>query len=164
MESNFTRNRKQLVLTSVSVLISILIIANISVSGLEYTQIEANLIGGFIVDLAWDDKDRLVRVWTNMTNYEISDEYFTMSLINPENKTVVQNNIEVFSTNQNGIVNFGSMVVYMVNELDICAYELGEDATQCSNVIIGNYEIQIATKDRSVVDSETFTIIDTRNV
>ena len=163
MEKKFAPIQNLLALPSVSLLILILT-TNISVYGLESTIIETELIGGSLVDLAWEDKDRLVRVWANVTNYDLNDEYFTMNLINPENEIVHQNKIEVFSTAQHGIINFGSMVVYMVNDLDICAHELDENETQCSNVITGKYEIQISTKDSSVIDSETFSIIDTRKV
>ena len=76
------------------------------------------------IDLAWEDKDRMVRVWAQVTNYDLGDGYFTMSITNPNGDTVRDNNIEVYSTATSGAVNFGSFVTYMVNDLDICQDEL----------------------------------------
>ena len=79
-------------------------------------------------------------------------------------ETVSESVINVQST-LTSLINFNSFVYYMINENDICADEReseNEIMTDCSNVMTGDYIIQIASKDQSITESEKFSIIDTR--
>ncbi len=54
------------------------------------------------------------------------------------------------------------MVGYLVNDADICSYDMSgadQDAV-CTDVMAGHYEIEITTKGGTVLGSEQIKIID----
>ena len=147
-----------------SLVFALSIFAVHTVHASESTQLDTTLVENSVFDLNWEEKDRVAQVFAQFENFDPTDEYFTMSVIQVESgDTVADSRINVYTTAE-GLVNFGSMVAYVVTDLDICAYEISEEESEpfCTNVMTGDYEIQIKTKDGSVVDSETITIIDSR--
>ena len=128
------------------------------------TTIITKLKSTDLIDIEWRDRDRMVRVWTLVLNFDVSDEYFVMNIVNPDGTIVRQENIEVYSTTESGIVHFGSIVTYIVDPLDVCADELEENANYCPKVLVGEYEMQVVTKDGTVVESQQFSVIDNRGV
>ncbi len=130
-----------------------------------FSTLDTTLVGSHVVDLNWDEKDRLVRVYAEFTNFDIRDGYFNMNIIQSSTgNTVASSEINVYSTSD-GKVDFNSFVLYMVNDRDICSYDMSdaEENVVCSDVITGDYEFKVTTLDSAVSSSEIFFIIDTRN-
>ena len=98
----------------------------------------------------------------NCSNFDTSEKYFNVNVIQSESgNTVSSSPVYVMSTSD-GVINFGSLVGYHVNDRDICSYDMSgadQDAV-CTDVIAGNYEIEITTKDGTVLASEQISIID----
>ena len=127
--------------------------------------LDLTLVGNSIIDLNSLEKDRMLRVYAEFVNFDPSDEYFLMEIIQEATgKTVSESVINVQSTSES-LINFNSFVYYMVNENDICADEIeskSEIQTDCSNIMTGEYLIKVISKDQNIIKTEKFSIIDTR--
>ncbi len=122
--------------------------------------------GNSEIDLAWDEKDRMIRTWTEFSNFNQNDGSFLMQIIQTETgKIVSESTINVMTNSQNASINFNTFVLYLVNAEDICQNDEFDaeimSLEQC-NTITGQYEMMVSTNDGVVVKSTTFTIIDTR--
>jgi hypothetical protein len=130
------------------------------------TQIALTSYGNTEVDLAWDDKDRVIRTWTQFSSFDPSDGSFSMQIIQQETgKVVSESSIKVMTTSQDSSIDFNSFVLYRVNAIDICQNEEFDPDTmpwQECNPLIGQYEMQISTNNGAVVESTPFTIVDSR--
>ena len=130
------------------------------------TQIALSSYGNTKIDLAWDEKDQMIRTWTEFSNFDPSDGSFDMQIVQKETgKVVSESSINVMTTSQNSSVDFNSFVLYMVNAQDICQNEEFDSSTmawQECNPLTGDYIMQVSTNDGSVVESTEFTIVDTR--
>ena len=128
-----------------------------------HTTITMTNVGNTEIDLDWEQKDRMVRSWTEFTKFNPNDGYFQMKIIQQEtSKVVSESTIQVMSTSVKHEINFNSLVLYMVNLQDICQNEDYEDtmSVQECNPLTGLYEMEISTRDGLVIDSITFTILD----
>ncbi len=129
-------------------------------------QISLTNAGNSEIDLAWEEKDRMIRIWTEFSNFNSNDGSFAVKIIQPETgKVVSDSTVQVITQSQSSAIDFKSFVMYMVNAEDICQNE-DFDAktsalTEC-DPLTGQYEMQISTKDGSAVESTTFTIVDSR--
>ncbi len=129
---------------------------------IESTQVDTTLIGSSVIDVRGNDGDRLVRVFAQFANFDTSEKYFNVNVINSESgNTVSSSPVYVMSTSD-GVINFGSLVGYHVNDRDICSYDMSEanEDAVCTDVMSGQYKIEIATKDGTVLASEQISIID----
>jgi len=129
-------------------------------------QISLTNTGSSEIDLAWDEKDRMIRTWTEFSNFNQNDGSFLMQIIQTETgKIVSESTINVMTNSQNASINFNTFVLYLVNAEDICQNDEVDaeimSLEQC-NTITGQYEMMVSTNDGVVVKSTTFTIIDTR--
>lgn len=127
--------------------------------------LDLTLVGNSVIDLNALEKDRMLRAYAEFVNFDPSDEYFLMEIIQEATgKTVSESVINVQSTSES-LINFNSFVYYMVNEHDICADEIeskNEIQTDCSNIMTGEYLIKVISKDQNIIKTEKFSIIDTR--
>jgi len=147
---------------SLALLATFSILAMPLAQAIESTQVDTTLIGSSVIDVRGDDGDRLVRVFAQFANFDTSEKYFNVNVINSESgNTVSSSPVYVMSTSD-GVINFGSLVGYHVNDRDICSYDMSEanEDAVCTNVMAGQYEIEIATKDGTVLASEQISIID----
>lgn len=123
-------------------------------------------VGNSEIDLAWEEKDRMVRVWTEFSNFNPNDGSFLMQIIQFETgKIVSESIINVMTNSQSTSINFRSFVLYAVNADDICQNEEFDADTmsfQECNPLTGKYEMMVSTNDGKIVKSTAFTIIDTR--
>ena len=130
----------------------------------ESLQLNTSLVGNAAFDLDWEDKDKLVRVYAQFANFDLDDKYFQMNIIQSETGNIVATSqIHVYSTAKD-VANFNSFVSYMVNDRDICTYDM-TDAEQdevCLDVMTGDYELQVTSRDGTVAASEAFSISDSR--
>jgi len=147
---------------SLALLATFSILAMPLAQAIESTQLDTTLIGNSVIDVRGEDGDRLVRVYAQFANFDISEKYFNVNVIQSESgNTVSSSQVNVYSTSD-GLINFGSMVGYLVNDADICSYDMSgadEDAI-CTDVMAGHYEIELTTKDGTVLGSEQIKIID----
>jgi len=155
--------------SSVYSLVAIFALATISVT-MAYasspTQIALTSVGNSEIDLAWNERDRLVRTWTEFSNFNPTDGSFVVKIIQSETgKVVSDSTVQVITQSQSSTIDFNSFVMYMVNAEDICQNE-NFDAktsawTEC-DPLTGQYEMQVSTNDGTVIGSTTFTIVDSR--
>ena len=130
------------------------------------TQITLTSLGNSEIDLAWNEEDRLVRTWTEFSNFNPNDGSFAVKIIQPDTgKVVSASTVQVITQSQSSAIDFNSSVMYMVNAEDICQNE-NFDAkasawTEC-DPLTGQYEMQVSTNDGTVLGSTTFTIVDSR--
>jgi hypothetical protein len=129
-------------------------------------QISLTNAGNSQIDLAWEEKDRMVRTWTEFSNFNPNDGSFGMQIIQSETgKIVSESTINVMTNSQNPLISFNTFVLYAVNAQDICQNDEFDaeimSLKEC-NPLTGQYEMMISTNDSTVVNSTPFTIIDTR--
>ena len=130
------------------------------------TEIELTSVGNTQVDLAWDKSERMISTWTSVSNYDKNDKSFTMKIVQEETGDVVaETPISVITNSQSSSIDFNLFIKYRVNAEDICQnekYDASQPALQECNPLTGSYEMQVSADDGSVVESTTFTIVDTR--
>jgi len=155
--------------SSVYSLVAIFALATISVT-MAYasspTQIALTSVGNSEIDLAWNEGDRLVRTWTEFSNFNPNDGSFVVKIIQSETgKVVSDSTVQLITQSQSSTIDFNSFVMYMVNAEDICQnkkFDAETSAWQECNPLTGQYEMHVSTNDGSVVGSTTFTIVDSR--
>src|SRR3972149_9909133 len=94
------------------------------------TQIALSSYGNTEIDLAWDEKDQMIRTWTEFSNFDPSDGSFDMQIVQKETGKVVSgSSISVMTTSKSSSIDFNSFVLYMVNAQDICQNEEFDPST-----------------------------------
>jgi len=130
------------------------------------TQITLTSYGNTEVDLAWDDNKQMISTWTSVSNFDPNDKSFTMQIVQTETGNVVaETPIIVLTNSQSSSIDFNVFIKYQVNAEDICQneeFDASIPSLQDCNPLTGQYEMQVSTNDGSVVESTTFTIVDTR--
>lgn len=130
------------------------------------SQIFLTNAGTSEIDLAWEDKDRMLRIWTEYHNFNPVDGSFDMKIIQTETgKVVSDSTINVMTNSQESLIHFNTFVLYAVNAEDICQneeYDARIMPLEECNPLTGEYEMQVSSIDGNTVSSSAFTIIDTR--
>ena len=129
-------------------------------------QISLTNAGSSEVDLAWQEKDRMIRTWTEFSNFNPNDGSFIMQIIQAETGRIVsESTINVMTNCQSDSISFNTFVLYAVNAQDICQneeFDAGIMSLKECNPLTGQYEMTVSTNDGTVVKSITFTIIDSQ--
>jgi len=119
------------------------------------------------IDLAWDEKDRILRIWTEVSNFNPDDKSFAMQIIQSETgKVVSESTINVMTNSENSVISFNTFVLYAVTVEDICQNDQFDAEIMSFEECIpltGQYEMQISTNDGAVSQSTPFTITDSRS-
>lgn len=130
------------------------------------SQILLTNAGNSEIDLAWEEKDRMLRVWTEFYNFNPVDGSFIMEIIHTETgKIVSDSTINVMTNSQKSSIHFNTFVLYAVNAEDICQneeYDARIMPVEECNPLTGEYEMQVSSLNGEAVSSSAFTIIDTR--
>lgn len=130
-------------------------------------QISLTNNGNSEIDLAWEEKDRMFRTWTEFYNFNPNDGSFIMKIIHSKTEKIVsESTINVMTNSQKSTINFNTFVLYAVNAIDICQNEEFDVETmpiEACNPLAGQYEMVVSTNDGSVVKSTPFTIINTQS-
>ena len=116
------------------------------------TQLTVTTVGSSVIDLNSLEKDRMVRVYAEFVDFDLSDGYFLMNIIQPSTGNILSESKIYVASTAEGMINFNSHVVYMISD----------KAIKTGNVMTGDYQMQITTKDGSAVEYIPFSIIDTR--
>ena len=130
------------------------------------TEIELTSVGNTEVDLDWDKSERMISTWTSVSNYDKNDKSLTMTIVQQETGNVVaETPISVVTNSESSSIDFNLFIKYRVNAEDICQneeYDASQPALNDCNPLTGVYEMQVSANDGTVVESTTFTIVDTR--
>jgi len=146
---------------SIAVLATLSVLTMPLAQATEATQIDATLIGNSAVDVNGEVGERLVRAYAQFANFDISEKYFNVDVIQLETGNVVSSSqVKVYSTSD-GLIDFGSMVGYLVNDRDICSYDMSnaEEDSVCTDVMTGNYQIEISTRNGIMAEPVQFSIL-----
>ncbi len=128
---------------SIAVLATLSVLTMPLAQATEATQIDATLIGNSAVDVNGEVGDRLVRAYAQFANFDISEKYFNVDVIQLETGNVVSSSqVNVYSTSD-GLINFGSMVGYLVPK----------------DSLAGNYQIEISTRNGIMAEPVQFSIL-----
>ena len=146
---------------SIAVLATLSVLTMPLAQATEATQIDASLIGNSAVNVNGEVGERLVRAYAQFANFDISEKYFNVDVIQLETGNVVSSSqVKVYSTSD-GLIDFGSMVGYLVNDRDICSYDMSnaEEDSVCTDVMTGNYQIEISTRNGIMAEPVQFSIL-----
>ena len=146
---------------SIAVLATLSVLTMPLAQATESTQIDATLIGNSAVDANGEVGERLVRAYAQFANFDISEKYFNVDVIQLETGNVVSSSqVKVYSTSD-GLIDFGSLVGYLVNDRDICSYDMSnaEEDSVCTDVMTGNYQIEISTRNGIMAEPVQFSIL-----
>ncbi len=128
---------------SIAVLATLSVLTMPLAQAAESTQIDAILIGNSAVDANGEVGERLVRAYAQFANFDISEKYFNVDVIQLETGNVVSSSqVKVYSTSD-GLINFGSLVGYLVPE----------------DGLAGNYQIEISTINGIMAEPVQFSIL-----
>jgi len=128
---------------SIAVLATLSVLTMPLAQATESTQIDAILIGNSAVDVNGEVGERLVRAYAQFANFDISEKYFNVDIIQLETGNVVSSSqVKVYSTSD-GLINFGSLVGYLVPE----------------DSLAGNYQIEISTINGIMAEPVQFSIL-----
>jgi len=146
---------------SIAVLATLSVLTMPLAQATEATQIDATLIGNSAIDVNGEVGDRLVRAYAQFANFDISEKYFNVDVIQLETGNVVSSSqVNVYSTST-GLINFGSLVGYLVNDRDICSYDMSTlgAGSVCTDVMTGMYQIEISTRNGIMAEPVQFSIL-----
>ena len=112
----------------------------------EDTEIKVSIVGNSVIDL--DSPNRLIRAYVEVINFEPTDGYYFMHIIQPTtNKTVAEQEILI---KEKGNGDAGVHVAYLINDEEILENGLP---------VKGDYEILISTEFGDTQGSASFSII-----
>ncbi len=146
---------------SIAVLATLSVLTMPLAQATEATQIDATLIGNSAVDVNGEVGERLVRAYAQFANFDISEKYFNVDVIQLETgNTVSSSQVKVYSTST-GLIDFGSLGGYLVNDRDICSYDMSnaQEGSVCTDVMTGNYQIEISTRNGIMAEPVQFSIL-----
>jgi len=128
---------------SIAVLATLSVLTMPLAQATESTQIDAILIGNSAVDANGEVGERLVRAYAQFANFDISEKHFNVDVIQLETgNTVSSSQVKVYSTSD-GLINFGSLVGYLVPK----------------DSLAGNYQIEISTINGIMAEPVQFSIL-----
>lgn len=113
----------------------------------EVTEIKVSIVGNSVIDL--DSPNRLIRAYVEVINFDPTDGYYFMHIIQPTtNKTVAEQEILI---REKGNGDAGVHVAYLINDEEILENGLP---------VKGDYEILISTEFGDTQGSASFSIIE----
>ncbi len=113
----------------------------------EDTEIKVTIVGNSVIDL--DSPNRLIRAYVEVINFDPTDGYYFMHIIQPTtNKTVAEQEILI---REKGNGDAGVHVAYLINDEEILENGLP---------VKGDYEILISTEFGDTQGSTSFSIIE----
>ena len=128
---------------SIAVLATLSVLTMPLAQATESTQIDAILIGNSAIDVNGEVGERLVRAYAQFANFDISEKYFNVDVIQLETGNVVSSSqVKVYSISD-GLIDFGSLVGYLVPK----------------DSLAGNYQIEISTRNGIMAEPVQFSIL-----
>jgi len=109
------------------------------------TIIDVSIVGDPVINL--DSTNTLLRVYVDITNFDPSDGYYFLRVIQSATNTIISEDEIIIREKSNGEA--GADVGHLVRE-----DELGTTAN-----MLGNYEVVVFTEHGSVIGNATFSVI-----
>ena len=109
------------------------------------TIIDVSIVGASVINL--DSPNTLLRVYVDITNFDPSDGYYFLRIIQSATNTIISEDNIVIREKSNGKA--GADVGHLVQE-----DKLGTTAD-----MLGNYEVVVFTENGGVIGNATFTVI-----
>jgi len=109
------------------------------------TIIDVSIVGDSVINL--DSPNTLLRVYVDITNFDPSDGYYFLRVIQSATNTIISEDNIVIREKSNGKA--GADVAHLVTES-----KLGTTAD-----MLGNYEVIVFTENGGVIGNTTFTVI-----
>jgi len=109
------------------------------------TIIDVSIVGNSVINL--DSPNTLLRVYVDITNFDPSDGYYFLRVVQSATNTIISEDNIVIREKSNGKA--GADVAHLVTES-----KLGTTAD-----MIGNYEVIVFTENGGVIGNATFTVI-----
>jgi len=109
------------------------------------TIIDVSIVGDSIINL--DSTNTLLRVYVDITNFDPSDGYYFLRIIQSATNTIISEDNIIIREKSNGKA--GADVAHLVTE-----GELGTTAD-----MLGNYDVIVFTENGGVTGNTTFTVI-----
>ncbi len=109
------------------------------------TIIDVSIVGDSIINL--DSTNTLLRVYVDITNFDPSDGYYFLRIIQSTTNTIISEDNIIIREKSNGKA--GADVAHLVTE-----DELGTTAN-----MLGNYDVIVFTENGGVTGNTTFTVI-----
>jgi len=109
------------------------------------TIIDVSIVGDSVINL--DSSNTLLRVYVDITNFDPSDGYYFLRIIQSATNTIISEDNIIIREKSNGKA--GADVGHLVKEST-----LGTTAD-----MLGNYEVMVFTENGGVIGNATFTVI-----
>jgi len=110
------------------------------------SEIYVSIVGSSVINL--DSSDRLIRAYVDIVNFDPSDGYYTMKIIQPITGKIISEKEIVVRSRSNGEA--GADVAYLINEDEISAN---------STAILGDYSIEVSSARGNAIGGAIFSII-----
>ena len=112
----------------------------------EESEVNVSIIGSSVINL--DSSNRLIRAYVDIVNFDPSDGYYTMKIIQPITGKIISEKEIVVRPRSNGEA--GADVAYLINEDEISAN---------STAILGDYSIEVSSARGNAIGGAIFSII-----
>ena len=109
------------------------------------TIIDVSIVGDSVINL--DSPNTLLRVYVDITNFDPSDGYYFLRIIQSATNTIISEDNIVIREKSNGKA--GADVGHLVME----------DTLGTTADMLGNYEVIVFTENGSVIGNATFSVI-----
>lgn len=111
----------------------------------EETIIDVSITGDSVINL--DSSNTLLRAYVNITNYDPSDGYYFLRIIQSATDTIISEENIIIREKSNGAA--GADVAHLVTE----------DEISHTGILQGNYEVLVYTEYGTSIGTATFSII-----
>ena len=112
----------------------------------EEAEINVSIVGSSVINL--DSSNRLIRAYVDIVNFNPSDGYYTMKIIQPITGKILSEKDIVVREKSNGEA--GSDVAYLINE---------DEITENNTAILGDYSIEVSSARGTSIGGAIFSII-----
>ncbi len=111
----------------------------------EETIIDVSIVGDPVINL--DSSNTLLRVYVNITNFDPSDGYYYLRLIQSATDTIISEDEIIIREKSNGQA--GADVAHLITE----------DEINHTGIMLGNYDVLVLTEHGTAIGNATFSII-----
>lgn len=112
----------------------------------EESEINVSIVGSSVINL--DTSNRLIRAYVDIVNFDPSDGYYTMKIIQPITGKIISEKEIVVREKSNGAA--GTDVAYLINE---------DEITENNTAILGDYSIEVSSARGNSIGGAIFSII-----
>jgi len=112
----------------------------------EESEINVSIVGSSVINL--DTNNRLIRAYVDIVNFNPSDGYYTMKIIQPITGKIITEKEIVVREKSNGKA--GTDVAYLIND---------DEITENNTAILGDYSFEVSSARGNSIGGAIFSII-----